>query len=152
MNEPFEIKGVIYLGSDRIELIVGRVGDGWVEPLMESTQLMHELGKMKSVSGKFEHHHDDLIRILAQIRDQVFGTYGMIAVQLLGGGNFRTYDRRNELNWLIEEATGYRMVVLSEVEEERFSLHGALQGIAVDDSGFDSLVDKIKKASETDAF
>lgn len=152
MIESSEIKGVIFIDIDKIEFAVGRVGDGWVEPLMEATHLMPELGKMLSASGRFEEHHESLIELLAEIRDQVFSTYGMIPVQVFGGKGVRAYDRRNELNWLIEEATGYRMIVLSEKEEARFTIHGAFQGKVFDESGFESLVDKIKKASETDAF
>jgi len=152
MGEPSEIKGVIYIATDRIEFAVGRVGDGWIEPLMEATYLMPELGKMLSVSGRFEEYHESLIGLLAEIRDQVFSAYGMIPVQVFGGKGIRAYDRRSEVNWLIEEATGYRMIVLSELEEVRFTIHGAIQGKVVDESGFESLIDKIKKASETDAF
>ena len=152
MDNQFKIKGVIFIDSDRIEFVVGKVGDGWVEPLMEATYLMPELAKMKSTSGQFEKNHDMLIKALAKIRDQIFSSYSMISVQLLSGRMVRGYDRRNELNWLIEEATGYRMVVLNEKEEERFTLVSALQGSVIDDSGFESLVEKIKKASETDAF
>lgn len=152
MNEPSEIKGVLFIGTDTIEFAVGRVGYGWVEPLMESTQLMPELGKMLSEKGKFEEYHESLIESLAEIRDQIFCTYGMIPVQLLGGKCVRGYNRKNELNWLIEEATGYRMIVLSEHEETRFTIYGAFQGNVFDESGFESLVNKIKKASETDAF
>lgn len=145
MNEPSEIKGVLYIDTDRIEFAVGRVGDGWVEPLMEATHLMPELGKMLSDSGRFEDYHEKLIGLLAEIRDQVFNTFGMIPVQLFGGKGIIAYGRRNELNWLIEEATGYRMIVLSAQEEARFSVHEALQGKVLDESGFESLVDKIKK-------
>jgi hypothetical protein len=152
MNEPFEIKGMIFIGSDTIEFAVARVGDGWLEPTMEATFLMPELGKMKSITGNFDRHYESLTEILAQIRDQIFASYGMIPVQVLAGESVRSFDRRNELNWLIEEATGYRMVVMNENEESRYSIHSALQGNVLDESGFESLLDKIKKASETDAF
>ncbi len=152
MDGQFEIKGVIFIDTDTIECVVGRVGDGWVEPVMEATYLIPELSKMKLTSVGFEKNHESLIATLIEIRDQIFSTYSMIPVQLLAGRMVTGYDRRSELNWLIEEATGYRMVVISEREEERFTMVRALQGTVIDDSGFESLVDQIKKASETDAF
>lgn len=152
MDETTELKGVIYIDTNKIEFAVGQVGDGWVEPLMEATYLMPELEKMQAGTGRFEIHYETLIALLTEIRDQIFNTYGMIPVQIFGGEGVRVYDRKNELNWMIEEATGYRLVVLSEQERARFTIHSAFQGKVIDDSGFESLVDKIKKASETDAF
>jgi hypothetical protein len=152
MDGQFEIKGVIFIDDDTIECVVGRVGDGWVEPVMEATYLNPELSTMKRTSVGFEKNHESLIATLIEIRDQIFSSFALIPVQLMAGSVVRRYDRRNELNWLIEEATGYRMTVLNEQEESRFTVISALQGNVFDESGFISLVDQIKKASETDAF
>jgi len=152
MQDQFVLKSVIYIGSTSIDMVVARVGEGWMEPVMESTHLFPVTRAFSENNPRAPESHDQLVVLLTELRNHIFEKYGMIPVELFAGTILAAYARRIELNWLIEEATGYRVFYLNDLEEERFSVYDALQKPIVTDESFNSLVAEIKKASETDAF
>lgn len=143
-QETHEIKCVMFIDGDRIDMVTARVGDGWTESIIESTILVDLMVKGQHYLDTSAPGVQLLIKELAAYRDDLYSKFGLIPVAIYAGYAFRTVQNRSELNWMVEEATGYRVIILSEQEEKAFSLYNALQKNPVGTESFDDLIKEIE--------
>lgn len=143
-QEAHEIKCVMFIGGDRIEMVTARVGDGWTESIFESTVHLDLLVRGQMHLDTSGHGVQHMIHELATIRDDLYSKYGLIPVEIYAGSALRTVQNRSEFNWMVEEATGYRVMILSEQEELTFSIYNALQKSPVNTDSFNELIKEIE--------
>lgn len=147
MVESYDIQCAIYFDANKLEILVARVGDGWIESVEESTVFVDLMIKGQDHIDTTGKGAQQLIQELAQVRDHLYEKYGMISVVIFAGYAMRVIQNRSELNWMIEEATGYRVAILTQEEELVFSLSSALQNHPINSESFDDLVKRIQSES-----
>ncbi len=116
----------IDIGTNTVLLLVADVVDGVITPLYEDERIPR-LGK--GVDGSGNLHPDkmmEVISVLVEYRDAIYEQYGGIPVVITATSAVRDAANRIEFLWMVEEATGYRIRILTGHEEADITFAGAL--------------------------
>ncbi|KPQ00472.1 MAG: exopolyphosphatase / guanosine-5'-triphosphate,3'-diphosphate pyrophosphatase [Bacteroidetes bacterium HLUCCA01] len=120
------VKAAIDIGTNTILLLVADTESGNVTPLLEM-QRAPRLGAGVQQSKVL--HPDKMheaILILHEYRELIAREYGDIPVRVTATSAVRDASNKIEFIWMVEEATGYRIRILTGSEESRFAFTGAL--------------------------
>lgn len=116
----------IDIGTNTVLLLVADVDNDIVTPLYED-QRIPRLGK--GVDGSGNLHPDkmmEVISVLVEYRDAIYDQFGVLPVVITATSAVRDAANRIEFLWMVEEATGYRIRILSGDEEADITFKGAL--------------------------
>lgn len=115
----------IDIGTNTVLLLVAEVEDGRIREL-RSEQRIPRLGKGVDGSGNLAPDRMmAVIEALVEYRD-IIAAYGFMDVVVSATSAVRDAANRIEFLWLVEEATGYRVRILSGEEEADTTFRGAL--------------------------
>lgn len=119
------VKAAIDIGTNAVLLLIAEVSEGRVSPIKE-LQRLPRLGKGVDGTGSLSYDAmEAVIMVLHEYRG-VIEQYGEIPVVVTATSAVRDASNKMEFLWLVEEATGYRVRVLSGEEEAQCSYVGAL--------------------------
>ncbi len=116
----------IDIGTNTVLLLVADVVDGIITPLYEEERIPR-LGK--GVDGSGNLHPDkmmEVISVLVEYRDAIYERFGVLPVVITATSAVRDAANRIEFLWMVEEATGYRIRILTGDEEADITFVGAL--------------------------
>lgn len=116
----------IDIGTNTVLLLVADVIDGIITPLYEDERIPR-LGK--GVDGSGNLHPDkmmEVISVLVEYRDAMYERFGGIPVVITATSAVRDAANRIEFLWMVEEATGYRIRILTGDEEADITFAGAM--------------------------
>lgn len=134
-GNPFEGDGIrasIDIGTNTVLLLVAEVKDGKLTVLHQD-QRIPRLGK--GVDSSKNLSSDSMMRVIEVLiayRNFIYDHYGVIPVVVTATSAVRDASNRIEFMWLVEEATGYRLRLLSAAEEAETTFRGALFRIQED--------------------
>lgn len=123
------VKAAIDIGTNTVLLLVADVENGRVKPLLEM-QRLPRLGK--GVDDKRVLSIDRMeavIMVLHEYRTIIQEKFGEIPVIVTATSAVRDAQNKMEFIWMTEEATGYRVRLLSGSEEAKCSFSGAASQI-----------------------
>ncbi len=116
----------IDIGTNTVLLLVADVENGIVRSLYED-QRIPRLGKGVDGSGNLSMDKMmDVISVLVEYRDTVYERFGVLPVVVTATSAVRDAANRIEFLWMVEEATGYRIRILTGDEEADTTFNGAL--------------------------
>ncbi|MDP2267615.1 MAG: Ppx/GppA family phosphatase [Deltaproteobacteria bacterium] len=116
----------IDIGTNTVLLLVADVVDGVITPLYED-QRIPRLGKGVDGSGNLSMNKMmEVISVLVEYRDAVYERFGVLPVVVTATSAVRDAANRIEFLWMVEEATGYRIRILTGDEEADITFAGAL--------------------------
>lgn len=116
----------IDIGTNTVLLLVADVVDGIITPLYEDERIPR-LGK--GVDGSGNLHPDkmmEVISVLVEYRDAIYERFGVLPIVITATSAVRDAANRIEFLWMVEEATGYRIRILTGDEEADITFKGAL--------------------------
>lgn len=116
----------IDIGTNTVLLLVADVVDGIITPLFEDERIPR-LGK--GVDGSGNLHPDkmmEVISVLVEYRDAIYERFGVLPIVITATSAVRDAANRIEFLWMVEEATGYRIRILTGDEEADITFKGAL--------------------------
>jgi len=114
----------IDIGTNTVLLLVADVEDGHVRELC-SEQRIPRLGKGVDATGNLAPDRMmAVIEVLVEYRD-IIAEYGSMDVMVSATSAVRDAANRIEFLWLVEEATGYRVRILTGEEEADTTFRGA---------------------------
>lgn len=116
----------IDIGTNTVLLLVADVADGVVTPLYQD-QRIPRLGKGVDASGNLSMDRMmAVIECLVEYRDAIYERFGVLPVVVTATSAVRDAANRIEFLWMVEEATGYRIRILTGDEEADTTFRGAL--------------------------
>ncbi|MEN9839837.1 MAG: hypothetical protein RL177_1316 [Bacteroidota bacterium] len=116
----------IDIGTNTVLLLVADVNDGIVTPLYQD-QRIPRLGKGVDGSGNLSMDRMmAVIECLVEYRDAIYERFGVLPVVVTATSAVRDAANRIEFLWMVEEATGYRIRILTGDEEADTTFRGAL--------------------------
>ncbi len=116
----------IDIGTNTVLLLVADVDDGVVTPLYQD-QRIPRLGKGVDGSGNLSMDRMmAVIECLVEYRDAIYERFGVLPVVVTATSAVRDAANRIEFLWMVEEATGYRIRILTGDEEADTTFRGAL--------------------------
>jgi exopolyphosphatase/guanosine-5'-triphosphate,3'-diphosphate pyrophosphatase len=123
------IRAAIDIGTNTVLLLVAEIKQGKIKVLKEF-QRIPRLGRGVDASGNLDSASmERTINVLIELRDSIYESYGVIPVILTGTSAVRDASNRVEFLRLVEEATGYRLRILSPKEEAEITFKGALSDL-----------------------
>jgi len=124
------IKAAIDIGTNTILLLIAEVQQGQVKTLYEE-QRLPRLGKDMGKRGFIAlDRMEAAILVLHQYRS-IIEKYGDIPVIVTATSAVRDASNKMEFLWMVEEATGYRVRLLSGAEEARCAFVGAHSQVSI---------------------
>jgi exopolyphosphatase/guanosine-5'-triphosphate,3'-diphosphate pyrophosphatase len=116
----------IDIGTNTVLLLVADVDDGVVTPLF-SDQRIPRLGKGVDACGNLSMDRMmAVIECLVEYRDAIYERFGVLPLVVTATSAVRDAANRIEFLWMVEEATGYRIRILTGEEEATTTFRGAL--------------------------
>jgi exopolyphosphatase/guanosine-5'-triphosphate,3'-diphosphate pyrophosphatase len=133
--DPFNspgIKGAIDIGTNTILLLIADVSNDHVRVLHEE-QRTPRIGKGVDQNRVISMEAmERAIMVLIEYRDLIYEQYGVIPVMVTATSAVRDASNKAEFMMLIEEATGYRVRLLSGYEEADCTFRGGLSQLELD--------------------
>lgn len=124
-SEP-GIKASIDIGTNTILLLVADT-DGDRVHVLHEIQRLPRIGRGVDASGAISMESmERAISVLIEFRDFIYAQWGVIPVMVTATSAVRDASNRVEFMWLVEEATGYRIRLLSGQEEAQCTYKGAM--------------------------
>lgn len=115
----------IDIGTNTVLLLVADVEGGMITELLNE-QRIPRLGKGVDASGNLSMDRMlAVVEVLVEYRDMI-ARHGQMEVVVTATSAVRDAANRIEFLWLVEEATGYRIRILTGEEEADLSFQGAL--------------------------
>lgn len=142
------IRASIDIGTNTVLLLVANIRNGLIE-------VLHEDERMPRLGNGVDQHRnlsvdsmERVIGVLIEYRNYIYDRFGVIPVVVTGTSAVRDAENRIEFLWLVEEATGYRVRILSQREETGITFKGAL---SVLDPRVSSFIQTETRRNATDA-
>lgn len=120
------IKAAIDIGTNTVLLLIAKVASGVVTPLLEMQRTPRLGAGMQRDAVLHPDKMHQVIMVLHEFRELIAREYGDIPVRVTATSAVRDASNKIEFLWMIEEATGYRISILTGAEESRHAFHGAL--------------------------
>lgn len=142
--DPFKssgIKAAIDIGTNTILLLIADVDDDIVRVLHEeqrTPRIGKGVDKNRVISMEVM---ERAIMVLIEYRDLIYEQYGVVPVMVTATSAVRDASNRAEFMMLIEEATGYRVRLLSGSEEAECTFRGGLSQLELNGESVCTIID-----------